>query len=572
MRSRRLKRDLAALLALADRRQLALGCLLSVVTVLAGIALLGLSGWFITATALAGLVPATALAFDVFAPAAGIRLLALGRTGARYGERLVTHEATLSLLTRLRGRLFRHYAEPGAARDLLARPARLLFRLTNDIDALEALYLRLLAPVTAALGVALAAAIALGVLAPWLGLALALVLAGVGLGVPMLAAKAGRGPARRRALGLEALRARTIDLVDGQADLVMVGRLTAARDAVLAADRYLAAADDRLHRVETAAGLALGLAGAFVLAGVLLAAGHLVELGTIDAPLAAFALLLALAVLEPFAALRRGAVEMGRSLLALDRLGPGLRETPGVARPPAPGPDLALVLEGVRLTHAGSATPVFTDLNLWVAPGETVALIGPSGAGKSSLLALAAAEMAPDAGRVASLPAALLTQQSQVFRDSVAENLRLADAGADDAALMAALDAAGLGDDIRALPAGLSSELGDGGLGLSGGQVRRLALARLIQRKVPLWLLDEPTEALDEATATDVLARIARRAEGRAVLIATHLRREAAIADRLVEIGGGGIRRQARRGEPAFEDMLDGLRSGLASGLTPGNG
>lgn len=572
MRSRRLKRDLAALLALADRRQLALGCLLSVVTVLAGIALLGLSGWFITATALAGLVPATALAFDVFAPAAGIRLLALGRTGARYGERLVTHDATLSLLTRLRGRLFRHYAEPGAARDLLARPARLLFRLTNDIDALESLYLRLLAPVTAALGVAFAAAIALGLLAPWLGLALALVLAGAGLGVPMLAAKAGRRPARRRALGLEALRARTIDLVDGQADLVMVGRLTAAHDAVLAADRYLAAADDRLHRVETAAGFALGLAGAFVLAGVLLAVGHLAGQGAIDTPLAAFALLLALAVLEPFAALRRGAVEMGRSLLALDRLGPGLHEIPGVARPPVPGPGLALVLEGVCLTHAGSATPVFTDLNLSVAPGETVALIGPSGAGKSSLLALAAAELAPDQGRVASLPAALLTQQSQVFRDSVAENLRLADAGAEDADLMAALDAAGLGDDVRALPAGLSTALGDGGLGLSGGQVRRLALARLIQRKVPLWLLDEPTEALDEATATDVLARIARRAEGRAVLIATHLRREAAIADRLVEIGGGGIRRQARRGEPAFEDMLGGLRSGLASGLTPGNG
>ena len=120
----------------SDARRLLLGAGLSTLTVLAGIALLGMSGWFITATGLAGLSATAALAFNVFVPSAGIRLLALGRTFGRYAERLVTHDATLGVLASLRVTLFRGWAEPQAARALLLRPGRLLFRLTNDIDAL----------------------------------------------------------------------------------------------------------------------------------------------------------------------------------------------------------------------------------------------------------------------------------------------------------------------------------------------------------------------------------------------------------------------------------------------------
>ncbi|MGQ3130193.1 MAG: ABC transporter ATP-binding protein, partial [Variovorax sp.] len=141
----------------AQSRALRWGALLAAVTVLTGMALLGLSGWFITATALAGLHAATAFTFDVFAPSAGIRLLALGRTASRYGERLVTHDATFGALAALRVRLFRGWARAEAARALALRPARLLFRLTSDIDALESLYLRLLVPAAAALGAALLA-------------------------------------------------------------------------------------------------------------------------------------------------------------------------------------------------------------------------------------------------------------------------------------------------------------------------------------------------------------------------------------------------------------------------------
>ena len=143
------------------------GAVLAVLTVLMGMGLLGLSGWFITATALAGLNPTTAILFDVFMPSAGIRLLALGRTLSRYGERLVTHDATLAVVAGLREQLFRGWAQPEAARQLLLRPARLLFRLTVDMDALEAVYLRLLVPLAAALGAVLLAAVVLGSLQWW---------------------------------------------------------------------------------------------------------------------------------------------------------------------------------------------------------------------------------------------------------------------------------------------------------------------------------------------------------------------------------------------------------------------
>ena len=97
---------LSALGQMAPRKLWLGGAALASLTVLMGMALLGLSGWFIAATALAGLLPATALVFDVFMPSAGIRLLAVGRTGARYAERMVTHDATLAVLAALRQKLF----------------------------------------------------------------------------------------------------------------------------------------------------------------------------------------------------------------------------------------------------------------------------------------------------------------------------------------------------------------------------------------------------------------------------------------------------------------------------------
>ncbi|NEJ87758.1 ATP-binding cassette domain-containing protein [Rhizobium leguminosarum] len=548
-------------LFLAERRRaLLLGAALSAATVTAGIALLGLSGWFITATSLAGLSAAAAITFDVFAPSAGIRLLAIVRTAARYGERLATHDATLSVLAALRERLFRGFAEPGAARTLLHRPAKLLFRLTADIDALDSLYLRILVPAAVAIGAALAASVVLGLMHPLFGLCFGLFLAGAGLALPLIAGRAARKHARRSAHGIEALRSRTIDLVAGQTDLLMAGRLAAQTGIIAAADAYSAHADDRLNRVETGLTFGFGLVSTLLLTASLLAVAALAETKVITAPVAALGLLVAFAAVEPFTALRRGALELGRTLLAARRIAPRLAVAAAPEPLAVPLPGGVFSLAKVSAFHENSTVPALEDIELTLQPGERLAVIGSSGAGKSSLLALLSGELPARRGSVAAMTATLLTQRTELFEDSLRGNLLLANPDANEARLREALAAAGLLTDVEAMPGGIDTRLGEGGLGLSGGQSRRLALARLFLRGTPLWLLDEPTEGLDGVTARDVLARLSAMAAGRSLVIATHIRREAAIADRIAVIEGGRITEISRRGEAAFEKALDRLR------------
>ncbi|MFK0684586.1 thiol reductant ABC exporter subunit CydC [Ochrobactrum sp. BD67] len=536
------------------------GIATATVTVLAGIALLGLSGWFITATAIAGLSIATAVVFDVFAPAAGIRLLAILRTGSRYLERLVTHDATLAILAALREKLFRSWARPNAANTLLKRPARLLFRLTADIDALDSLYLRVVVPVGAALATAFVAGIALGLMNPLFGLLVALVLLVAGLGLPLFAARRSEKSMRQRAKGTEALRARTVDLVAGQTELLMAGRLEEQKLALARADGYVAASDRKLNRIEIVTGAAFGIVHAALLAGGLVAVGLLMQAQTIGAPVAALGILVILGAMEPFSALRRGAMELGRTVLAAKRVAPQLTDEAKAALPQRPVKGTAVQLKDVFVRRDGADRDALKNITLDIAAGERVAIVGTSGAGKSTLFNLLAGEIPTGQGSVAMLPARLLTQRTELFQDSIRGNLRLARADAGDQELMDALDAAGLGTFIADLPAGLDAMLGEGGMGLSGGQARRLALARLFLTDVPLWLLDEPTEGLDSATAEDVLERLKARAGSRTLLIATHIRREARICERIIVLNQGALIESVSKGTVRFDEILETMR------------
>lgn len=541
-------------------RKLYAGIAAATLTVLAGISLLGLSGWFITATAIAGLSVATAIIFDVFMPAAGIRFFAILRTGARYLERLVTHDATLAILAELRERLFRSWARPSVANALLKRPARLLFRLTADIDALDSLYLRVLVPAGAAVVTAIVVGLALGLMHPLFGLVIILALLLIGFGVPLSAARRSEKPMRQRAKGTEALRARTVDLVAGQTDLLMSGRMQIQNEAVLKADSYIASSDRVLNRIEIGAGRNLGILHAFLLAGGLVAVGLLMQANLINAPVAALGLLIILGAMEPFLALRRGAMELGRTILASKRVGPQLSATDEFHTVSQPDAGQAVVLDHIIVRHDGALSDALNDVSLEIKQGEHVAIIGSSGAGKSTLFNLLAGELNASSGTVKALPARFLTQRTELFRDSLRNNLKLAKHDATDHELHMALEAAGLGDFMASQSAGLDTMLGEGGLGLSGGQARRLALARLFLTDSRLWILDEPTEGLDNATAEDVLSRLSEHAKGRTLLIATHIQRDAQICDRAIVLNQGVITRSVRIGDASFDEALKSLR------------
>lgn len=540
------------------------GAVMATLTVAMGMALLGLSGWFIAATAIAGLLPATAMVFDVFMPSAGIRLLAMGRTASRYGERLLTHEVTLAVLAVLRVQLFLGWAQPRAAQQLQLRPATLLQRLTADVDALDSLYLRWIVPIFAATGAALLAGVVLGFLKVWLGVLVAgwMLLAGGGW-VCWLSLRS-HMPALQRMVALEQLRTQSVDVVAGQTELLMAGQLPEACARAMQLDARVEKADQQLNRLDAKAATGLGMAGAITLAGVLAAVGLLVEAGEISTPGAVLGLLVALTAMEPFSALRRGALETGRMRLAVRRLGPrmqtGSEPEPESLAPTPLAVGQAFCVNAAVVQHAGSKVPALCAVNLQVPQGEKVVLIGRSGAGKSTLLEVLAGEIPLSAGSVAALPCVWLTQRVALFQDTIRDNLRLAAPHASDASLWDVLEDAGLAADVRGMPQGLNTALGEGGQGLSSGQARRLGLARLFLADASCWLLDEPTEGLDAPTARDVMQRLMRRAVGKTVVLSTHLQREASMADTLVCLSDGSVQAQAKKGAPSFEAYVRCLR------------
>lgn len=521
-----------------QRAPLVRGAALGVVVMLAGVALLGLSGWFITAAAAAGLA-GTGAVFDVFRPSASVRFLALGRTAARYGERVLTHDATLRAFATLRVRLLQGYLRAPYDHLIRLRGPQMLNRVTADIDALDGLPLRLVLPVIAGVATHLLSFAVIWALA---GLAVAATLAlgfvGGAAVVLIWAGRAGSAPSRRAELAAQAFRSRLIDLVQARGDLAVYGQLATQKAAVLAADQRRQTARLAQDRIERRAGLALSCLGSGMAAAALALGMSLAQRGQLSPALAAMGFFAALALSETAAPLRRAVAELGRMSLAARRVMQGLSapalhsgqshsattlrfDAVSYDRPDAAKPD--------------AAQPNLHPLSFSLRPGETLALIGPSGAGKSTALLLAAGLLQPTRGAIwlgehplhdwdedaLRTHLTLMPQRAALMAGSIRQTLALAAPKASDAALWAALQAVALDDVIRA-KGGLDAALGPRGAGLSGGESRRLILARALLRRPNILLLDEPTEGLDTATARDVLHGIRRHLPDAAILTASH--------------------------------------------------
>ncbi|WGF86597.1 thiol reductant ABC exporter subunit CydC [Marinivivus vitaminiproducens] len=514
-----------------------LGVALASLALLLAIGLLGLSGWFVTASGLAGLGMLVGL--DIFTPGAGIRFFALGRTVARYGERLVNHEVTLRFLADLRVDLFQGLCRRSAGALGRLRKGDVLNRLTGDIDALDAFPIRVLVPGVAALASVSVLVVVLGMIAPplaWIAL-IGCLLAGVAL--PVVAARLARRRGRGVTDAAAVLRRRSVDLVQGLADLRVYGRVERWTGNLAQSGRVLAGRQEALARSAAQGDAAASLAGGLVLWLVLAAGVSLLAAGALDGPLLALAVFAVMAGLEALAPLPAAFQTLGAVRRAAQRVAALDADPPEPATLSAPCPlpaGIGLCLRNVRFRYDDCQPAVLEGIDLDVTPGTRLGVTGPSGAGKSTLLALLVGLWRPTAGTIrmdgvdlARLdPVAFrarfawLSQRPQLFNASVADNLRLARPDADDRLLWEALDQAGLADDVDAMPHGLGTMTGEFGTDLSGGQARRLALARAILRDAPIWLLDEPSEGLDLATETALLGRLAPVMAGRTVLMVSH--------------------------------------------------
>lgn len=523
------------------------GAALMAVVLAMGTALLGLSGWFITAAAAAGLAGAGAT-FDVFRPSAMVRFLALGRAAARYGERLLTHDATLRALESLRLRVLGAHLSGSYDRMVRVRGAQTLNRLTADIDALDGLPLRLALPALSGLAVLV---LAFAVLWALTGPALAMwIVGGYALGALWVARRsAGRMLAlsRRAEMAAQAFRARLIDLIRARNDLAVYGQLERHRQAVQRAEDRRLALRGSLNRAERQAGLELSLLATLVASGALALGLIAAQTGTLAPALGAMAFFSALAMAEVLAPLRRALSEFGRMADAARRVG---RQPSAIPLPTGAAPEVAsrLHVRDLVLTRPGGQTPIISGLSFDLQPGQTIALTGPSGSGKSTLLLAIAGMQYPVGGQIllGGIPIAqwsetalrsvltLLPQRSALMAGTVAEALALA-GPASDAELWDVLRAVRL-DTVIAARGGLSARLGHRGAGLSGGEARRLAISRALLRRPQVLLLDEPTEGLDDPTARAVLAGIRSHLPQAAILLAAHRPAEIAFADRIIPL------------------------------------
>ncbi len=530
---------------------LAGGIMLSLLTALASIALLTLSGWFISASAIAGLVAVdgNTLAFNFMLPAAQIRALAITRTVGRYGERIVTHEATFRVLAGIRSWFFQQLIPLVPGRLSALRSGDLLSRMTADIDALDALYLRLLAPaVVAAIGVS-AVTVFLARYAPVISLTTGLMLIIASVWVPWVFSHLGRVGAEEIVVLAANFRIRQLDMMQGLADLIanraygrFSDKLEQFSDLMINTQRR----NNRLSALSSAFGLLLSQFALFI---ALVLAAIAFKDGLLSGPDAAVVVFCVIAAFELVMPLPQAMQMLGKTQKAARRIRQVAEMPPTIAKPNQP---LALPkrydlqLNDVSFRYQDRQGRVLENINLTIPQGHKIAIIGPSGSGKTSLLHLLMRYYDPEQGCVLLAGQnikhfdadelmtcfGVLSQRSQLFAASIKENLLIAKPEASATELNAAVKAAGLETFIGRLPEGLETWVGESGVKVSGGEARRIALARLYLKNAPVLILDEPTEGLDSDTEREVFDALADFAKDKTVVMVTH--REAGLG--LVDI------------------------------------
>lgn len=523
-----------------------LAWLLGIATVIATVGQLMVSGWFLSATAFAGLTVLSMPVFNYHLPSTLIRLFAVVRTAGRYGELMVSHQAIFKLLQALRVRFFNQFAKllPRQLPPDL-RSAHTMHRLTHDIDVLDEFVLRVISPYLQALVVITILSLLL-----WFGLPLSSFIKSglivglviMGLMLPLLTAWRGIGQADYQHTLAEDRRVSLLEPMSALTHLLMWQQWDNQLEKFLQKDRDYQCHEQYAQRTRSLVMFMMQSGLAMLLVGLLYS---LVKVGTVNVPLALAMVLGLLGVSEIVLPLASNYLAIGNSLSAKKRLNQLLTakhlDKPHTTITQIIAKNQPLQLQISHLTgKMPHAIVGFSGITATVNQGKPLLITGASGAGKSTLLQVLAGEIVPQHGNISlngvnwqdidwqnshsqyHNELGYLGQQIDIFDQTLAQNLRLGNPQASDEQLWQVLDDVSLKIWATEQPQQLNTPLGEYGMAVSGGQARRIALARLLLTPKKVLMLDEPFAGLDETNREHVWQRLVERQKDGLLIVVTH--------------------------------------------------
>ncbi|MCT6885499.1 MAG: cysteine/glutathione ABC transporter ATP-binding protein/permease CydC [Gilliamella apis] len=526
--------------------QIVIGLGLSILTLFASIFLLSLSGWFLASTAVVSV--AGLYTFNYMLPAAGVRAAAITRTASRYVERLVDHNTTFKILAYLRTLAFRKILPLSANQLAQYQKADLLNRFIVDIDALDHLYLKLFSPIVTALVIILLLFVGLSYINLPIALIITIVLTITLLAIPVIFYHAGKQLGETLAKQQSEYRASLINYLQGQAELTLFNAQHRYRTKL---DKL--ESDWLFHQQRQSTLMALSSALVVLIAGFLtLLVLWLITQYTLS-PLVALFVFVCLASSEILAPIPGAFIFLGQVLTSATRTTVLFNQTPDIKFiEQGKTIDLSIAklqLDDISFSYPNQPFAILSHFSLTINSGQHVGLIGKTGCGKSTLLNLVTRTWEANSGKILinDIPVdqldettlrqiiAVVPQVITIFSDTLKQNLLIGNQQASDQQLIDVLHQVELSK-LLANDQGLNLPLGQGGRALSGGEIRRIGIARALLHNSPLILMDEPTESLDQQTEQQIIELIKQTCKNKTLLMVTHRLTDSPLFDRVVEL------------------------------------
>ena len=526
--------------------QIVIGLSLAILTLFASVFLLSLSGWFLASTAVASV--AGLYTFNYMLPAAGVRAAAIVRTASRYAERLVDHNTTFKILAYLRTLAFSKILPLSANQLAQYQKADLLNRFIVDIDALDHLYLKLFSPIVTALIIIVMLFVGLSYINLPIALIISIILTITLLAIPVIFYHAGKQLGKTLAKQQSEYRALLINYLQGQAELTLFN----------AQDRYRVKlnqleSDWLYHQQKQSTLVALSSALVVLIAGFLtLLVLWLITHYTLS-PLVALFVFVCLASSEILAPIPTAFIFLGQVLASAKRTTALFNQTPDIKfTEQGKVIDLTtakLQFNDISFSYPNQPFAVLNHFSLTIEAGKHIGLIGKTGCGKSTLLNLVTRTWDPTSGNIfindtpinqldeptLRKVIAVVPQVITIFSDTLRKNLLIGDPKASDQQLIDVLQQVELSK-LLSTEHGLDLPLGQGGRALSGGEIRRIGIARALLHNSPLVLMDEPTESLDQQTEQQIIQLIKQTCQDKTLLMVTHRLTDNPLFDQVIEL------------------------------------